>query len=284
MVADLEDDKSLAGADGPGVLARLERKAFVFQLPCQVLALEVAEVSALLGRGAVGFLACNLVELGAFLQALVNLINFGPGGLDLTRRRLLELALLARLRRGSVGIAGDQNLAQTHALRLREFALVLIVKLLNLVAGGLDVAAHLGANDLLREDAVLGVGLEVLPTDALRFGNLLQLLHGVDLHLLAKVVQALDQVGIGRDTKVGGFLDQQLLINQIAQSVLFTLVHLRLRQVHLTGILRGLLLVAAQIGTRNDGIIDAGDDLLHHRVLLGKGGGDKESKGNERQE
>ncbi len=110
---------------------------------------------------------------------------------------------------------------------------MIVVKFLDLITSHLDVAAHLRTDYLLLQDSVLGVGLEVFPTDALRLGNLLQLLHGVDLHLLAKIVQALDQVGVGRDAQVGSLLDQQLLINQVAQGVLFTLVHLCLRQVHL---------------------------------------------------
>ena len=48
-----------------------------------------------------------------------------------------------------------------------NLGLVLVIKLLNFFARDLNVAADLGADHLLGENAILGVLLELLPADAL---------------------------------------------------------------------------------------------------------------------
>ena len=51
------------------------------------------------------------------------------------------------------------------------------------------------------------------------FGDLLEVLHGGGLHLLAQLVEALDQLGIGGDSQLGGLLQKQLLVDEIAEGV-----------------------------------------------------------------
>ncbi len=256
----------------------LRAKDLVFQFLGEIVALEVAEVATLLGGGAVGLLAGEFVELGAALELLINVVGLGFGGGHLLGSRLLQVARLAGLRLGSAGIVGNQNFAEADALGLGNLGLVLLIKLLNFVARDLDVAADFRADHLLGENAVLGVLLELLPADALRFGELLQLFHRAGLHLLAQVIQALDQIGVGGNPQVGCLLDEQLLVDEIAQGVCLAILDLLLRQVLLLGILGGLLVVPAQIGTGDDRVIDPRDDLLNDACPAARGRGRRRNR------
>ena len=100
-----------------------------------------------------------------------------------------------------------------------QFSLVLIVERLNFLLGHVDVRANFLLNDLLGEDVVLQVLLELLEGDTLRLRRLLQIFHGLRVHLLAQFVEALDDVRVGADSKFLRFLRKQLGVNEIAQQV-----------------------------------------------------------------
>ena len=98
--------------------------------------------------------------------------------------------------------------------------------------------------------------------------GLLQLLDGADIHLLAYFVQALDQIGIGGDAQLSGLLDQQLLIDQVAQGVFLALLDLALRELLLFRVECNLLPIAAQLGASDDRIVNPRNDLLDHIVFF----------------
>ena len=105
-----------------------------------------------------------------------------------------------------------------------------------------------------------------------------QVVHTLQLHVFAHFIEFLDQFSIGRDSQVFAFLEQQLLIDQIAENVLLTF---SIRLVGVGGILLlrlllQLFLAALIFSTGDDLIIHPRNDLLDHSV-----GGDGERHGNE---
>ena len=112
----LEDDESLASADGCSGLASLEHEGPVLQHLCQlaVAALVVSvEIPALVRIRTVGIQLDQVLELGSRLQLGNDVVGFGL--------RLRELLV------GRVVGRGDKYLAEPFGLRLRELLLVLIV-------------------------------------------------------------------------------------------------------------------------------------------------------------
>ncbi len=101
-----------------------------------------------------------------------------------------------------VGGKGNENLAEADLLGLGKLLLVRFVEGLLLGLGQLQVAAYLVADDLLGDDAVLDVGLEVLKGDALLTGRLLEVFHGVEVVLLADLVEATNDLGVGVEAEL----------------------------------------------------------------------------------
>ena len=129
------------------------------------------------------------------------------------------------------------------------------------------MAAHFLADHALRDDAVLHVLFELFERDALRLGGLLQVFHGLGVHLLAQLVEPLDHLGVGVDAKLLALLQQQLLVDQVAQQVLLAVFLLggggvRFLLVHVG---EQLLAGALQVGAGNDVVVDAGDDFFDYR-------------------
>jgi hypothetical protein len=98
---------------------------------------------------------------------------------------------------------------------------VLFVKLPLFVFGDAEVGADFFSDHLLGDDLVAHVLFEVFVRNALGGGGLFQLFHRVQLHVLAHLVQALDQVGIAGDAEVFALFQQELLVDKIAQDVFF---------------------------------------------------------------
>ena len=121
--------------------------------------------------------------------------------------------------------------------------------------------------------------LEVFEVGALLLRRLLQLFHGVELHVLTDLVQPLHYLCVTGDAKLFCFLDQQLLIDQVTQQVLLAFGHLRVgrRNSFLLRLVQQLLAVARQLGARDDVVVHAGNDLFHHAV--GEQGSRKNSGG-----
>ena len=100
---------------------------------------------------------------------------------------------------------------------------MLVVKFLLFIGSDVEVGADLFANHLLRNNLITHVLFEILVGNSLRGSRLFQLLHGLQLHVLAHLIKPLDQVGVTRNSKVFAFFKQELLVDEIAQDVLFTL-------------------------------------------------------------
>ncbi len=162
------------------------------------------------------------------------------------------------------GFGRDQNFAEADVLRLLHLALVLVVELLDFFFADGEVAADFLADHLLGDDLVALVLLEVFPGDALFDRFFFQVLHGVELHVLAHLVEVFDQLGVAGNAKVFAFVEQELLVDEIAENVFFTL------GVELVGIL-GILLfhfvpklifAALKLRLGDDLVVDTGDDLF----------------------
>ena len=78
--------------------------------------------------------------------------------------------------------------------------------------------------------------LEIFPGDALLFSFLLQRFQGIQLHALAHLVQALDQIGVARNAEIFAFVEKKLLVDQVPENILF------LGPIDLVGVVGVLLL------------------------------------------
>ena len=120
------------------------------------------------------------------------------------------------------------------------------------------MAADFLANHFLSDDLVALVLLEVFPGDALLDGFLLKILQGIELHILAHLVEVFDQLGVAGDAEVFAFVEEELLVDEIAENVLFTL------GVELVGIFGILLLhLVPKLGLAALEL-RLGDDLIVH--------------------
>ena len=180
----------MTGADGSCCFAGFEVEGLVFKNLGESATFEQTEISALRGGGAAGVLLGELVELGTGLQLRGEVVGFG-------------LCLSDGCVVGLCG-HGDENFAEADLLGLGKLLLVSIVVGLLLSLGHLQTTAYLVANDLLGEDAVADVGLEVLERDALLTCGLFEVIHGVQMVLLADLVEPADDLGVGVDAELFG--------------------------------------------------------------------------------
>ncbi len=112
----------------------------------------------------------------------------------------------------------------------------------------------------------------------MRLGGLLQVFHGLGMHLLAQLIEPFHYLGIGVDTELFALLQQQLLVNEVAQQVLLAVFFLRGGDVRFLLVNVGEQLVpgALQVRAGNDVVVDAGNNFFDYRVVLGQkqGNGD----------
>ncbi len=93
---------------------------------------------------------------------------------------------------------------------------------------------------------------------------LFQILHGIELHLFAHLIEVFDQIGVAGDAEVLAFVEEKLLVDEIAENVFFTV------GVELVGIFGVLLfhfvpkliLAALKLRLRDDLVVDAGNDFF----------------------
>ena len=121
---------------------------------------------------------------------------------------------------------------------------------------------------LLRDDLVLHVLLEILEGNTLARSRLFQLFHRFQLHLLAHFVEPFDHLGVGSDTQVLAFFEQQLLVNQVPQNIFVLLGDdlVGVARVLLLRFLFQLLFAAHVLGASYDLIINTGYNLFDDRV------------------
>src|SRR5512142_3160372 len=151
---------------------------------------------------------------------------------------------------------------------------MLVVELLHFGWRDLDVAADFLLNDALRNELVLDVVLEIFPVDALLFGLSLELFQVLCSGLLADLVEPLDDVSVDADAEVLAFLDEKLLIDEVAELVFLALGD-DLVGIGIAGLLYlvgNLLFGAAQVGARDDRVVDSRDNLFDDRLVGTVGG------------
>ena len=141
---------------------------------------------------------------------------------------------------------------------------VIVVELLLLLLSDGEMAADLFADHFLSDDLVAHVLLEVFPGDALLGGFLFEVFEGLKLHVFAHLVETLDQVGIAGDAEVFGLVEEKLLVDEIAQNVLFAFgkVLVGVVGILLFDLVAELVFAAIVFGTRDDLVVDAGNDLF----------------------
>jgi len=120
----------------------------------------------------------------------------------------------------------------------------------------------------LRHDLVTQILLELFIGCALRFGRFLQFFHGLELHFLAHFVEALDEFGVTCNAQVLTFLQQKLLINQIAENILLLIgkVAVGVGGILLLHFLFKLVTAPDVFRAGDDFIVYPGDDLFDHGV------------------
>src|SRR5579859_4767113 len=135
---------------------------------------------------------------------------------------------------------------------------------LDFIVGNVNMSTDLLANHRAADDEAALLVLEVFKRYALVFGCLFQIVHTVRAHLFANLVQALDQFRIAGDAQLFAFVQQQLLVNEIAEHI--GLGHgpagLPFAGILLTNFILGGLGAVLQVGAGDDGIIHAGHDFI----------------------
>ena len=96
--------------------------------------------------------------------------------------------------------------------------------------------------------------------------RLFQLLHGLQLHVLAHLIKPLDHVGVTSNSKVFAFFKQELLVDEIAQDVLFTLAKqlVGVGRILLFNVVLQLVLAAEELRPGDDRAVHARDNFFNY--------------------
>ncbi len=113
----------------------------------------------------------------------------------------------------------DFDGAQRNLLGADKFGFVLVVIFFDFVVADGDVRADLAADHALGQDAVADIIFEVLPVEPLGGDSLFEFFHAGQIILNADLVELLDDVGLDADAHVFAALDQQGLVDKVAQSI-----------------------------------------------------------------
>ena len=150
-----------------------------------------------------------------------------------------------------------------------------LVIFLDVVAAGENARAHFVANDVLRKDLIADLALVIFRHNSRLAQLVVQLVHILQLILLAHAVHLLDHVRFHVEVEVLALLHQQRLVDKIAKQVLLFVLdgHFNLRGRAVLAVLAHFVghrcPRATQIGERDDLVVHARDDLLHHAFLFG---------------
>src|SRR5258708_6281993 len=283
MVNHLQDDVSLLGANHVGDVARLHGESFFFQRRGQLPTLEAAESAAIGCGGSVGIFLGDVLESGAISNLLKQIGGLGfsnaersgfgslTGGIVYGWLRVCGSSIRigrgwwSGRRRRSNRFWRNQNFFQANGFGLLHIAFMFVVELLLFFFVQGQVAADFLANHLLGDDLVPHILLEVFPGNSLFGRFLFEIFHAGELHLLAHLVEALDEVGVAGDAKILTLVDKKLLVDQVAENVLLTV------GISFVGVGRFLLFyfvlelvfTADKLSAGDDLVVDAGDDLFN---------------------
>src|ERR1700692_2544109 len=271
MLGHLQDHIPLFGANYVGRLTGLQRKNFVFEFFRQSSTLEIAEVPAILCRRAIGVFFRHVRKLCTFVNLVQQILSFGVAGgkgclvLSVARRFGLRARGRGRFR---WSFRRDQNFTQPNLFGLVHFRSVLLVKPLLLVFVHGQLRAYFLANHFLRDYLVAQVLLEFFIGSALGLGRLLQFFHGSQIHLLASLVQTLDECPVPGNAHFLALLQKQLLVNQVPQNVAlpFRKSAVGRGRVLLLNLLLELVAAPHVLRARNDLVIDAGNNIIEHGI------------------
>ena len=175
-----------------------------------------------------------------------------------------------------------------------EFRFVLVVIFCDFVLADGDVRTDFAADDALGEQAGADIVLEIFPVGALRGDGFFEVFHGIDFILDANLIELFDDFGLDIDAHILAALDEQRLVNQIAESVFLAVFDVGLELLgsafalaFLLGVLFGGSTRFVELGAGDDLVVDAGDDFLDglgvgafdERLLGIYGGGTRSGSG-----
>ena len=83
----------------------------------------------------------------------------------------------------------------------------------------LDLLAHVSGDHFLGNDVGPQILFEILEGDALSLRGLFHVFHAFEVHALADLIQLFDHGGVAADAIVLAFLQEKLLIDEIAQQI-----------------------------------------------------------------
>ena len=183
----------------------------IFELLGKLPALEGAEVAAFVLGAALGISLGNFAELFALHYAVAIIVGLLLDGFDFL---------------GGFSLRVEKNFRQVHLLGANEIFEMRVVVLLHFVVADDDALAHFAMNHFLREQAVANLRFVFFPGEALAFDGFFKLIEARKIVLFANVVEVLDHVGFDADAFVFAALNQELLVDHVAQQIfLFILIH-----------------------------------------------------------
>ena len=147
-----------------------------------------------------------------------------------------------------------------------------------LLMRGIEAAADFVADDLLSDGAVLDSLLEVLKRDSLRGGGLFEGFHGVEMVLLADLVETAHGFGFAGDAEFLSLGKQYLLVDHVAEQVLLLRVEVGLCGVRALGFLQERLLSLLVLTTGDDLVVHACNDVFHHFAIGRDGRGGRQGR------
>src|SRR5262249_18367205 len=270
MAVDLQDDEALFGPNHIGELARFQGKSLVFKFLGKFAALEIAQAPALGRGGAAGVGLGQIFKLSAFAQLLQKRLGLGLSFGDfrgIFRQRLVgaSFVFIRALNRRLDRLRGNHDLAQADLFRTFHFLLVRAVEILNFFLADMDFRPYLAADHLLFHYAGAYLLLEIFERNSLLFRFFLQRVHAGQIHLLAHLVEPLDDLSIASDTQLFAFFEKQLAVNQLAKDFFLPVRPLGLPVVRrlLLQFLLGGLLGPLVVSARNDRGVYTSDDFVN---------------------
>src|SRR5208282_976907 len=270
MLGSEQDHVALLGANHVRDFTSLQREDLVVQFLGHGAALEITEVAAIFCRGSVGVFLRQVFKFRALVNLVEQILGFGLGGCErrigLGLRRRFGFPVRAERFRGQFG--RDENFTEANLLGPFHLRAVLFVELLLVLFVDGQLLSDLLANHALGDDLVAQVLLEVLIGSALCFGRFFQIFHSLKVHLLAHFIEALDQFGVAGDAQVFGFLQQKLLVNEVAQNIFlsFGKQAIGVGGVLLLNFLLELIAAADVFRAGHDFVVHPGDDLFNHGI------------------
>ena len=112
--------------------------------------------------------------------------------------------------------------------------------------------------------------------------RLFERLHGIEVVLLADVIETTDDFGVGIDVELLAAREQELLIDHVAEQIFLAILDLRGGDVALLRLGGDLLLRALIVAVVDDLVVDANDWVLDDLGVWsdgGRRGGERELRG-----